>query len=220
MDCPKSVLPPIQPTKSVNDGFQTVNNKKKGKQGVPTDPSQGGFTKPIVGKKFQYQPKKPPSELKKVDVTKKKAADVPSTSGTKVDTSNKFNALSVDDTDDFGIPTKEVNKDVEAGSTMEEKKNESQKTSNTLHEMLVSDSMEVNKVGPTPIVEKIDELEKLLIDGKTTLVDDDGNPIKKIDYPGNKKDSPSTSSTKRVRGLTHSLRCERLLIPTVMKRRL
>ena len=44
---------------------------------------------------------------------------------------------------------------------MKEKKNESPKTSNTLREPLVSDSMEANEVGPTPIVEKIGEFEKL-----------------------------------------------------------
>ena len=57
-DCPKVVIPPVQPTKPVNDGFKTVNNKKKGKQGGPTIPGQGGFTKPVVGKHFQYQTQK------------------------------------------------------------------------------------------------------------------------------------------------------------------
>jgi hypothetical protein len=38
-----------------------------------------------------------------VDVTKEKAADVPSTSGTNVTTFNQFDALNMDDTEDFGI---------------------------------------------------------------------------------------------------------------------
>ncbi|GJS69595.1 hypothetical protein Tco_0702436 [Tanacetum coccineum] len=37
----------------------------------------------------------------------------------------------------------------------------------------------------TPIVDKIDKLEKLIIDGKVSLVDDEGKPLKKVDYPGN-----------------------------------
>ena len=36
----------------------------------------------------------------------------------------------------------------------------------------------------TPIVEKIKKLEKLIIDGKVTLMDDDGKPMKKVDYRG------------------------------------
>ncbi|GJZ40792.1 hypothetical protein Tco_0587678 [Tanacetum coccineum] len=36
----------------------------------------------------------------------------------------------------------------------------------------------------TPIVDKIGKLEKLIIEGKVTLVDDDGIPLKKVDYPG------------------------------------
>ena len=62
---------------------------------------------------------------------------------------------------------------------------ESVKTGATSQEPLVSDSMGTKEVGSTPIVEKISKLEKLLIDGKATLVDDDGHPI------------PSTSSIKR-----------------------
>ncbi|GJX18218.1 hypothetical protein Tco_0219050 [Tanacetum coccineum] len=36
----------------------------------------------------------------------------------------------------------------------------------------------------TPIVEKIDKLERLIIDGKLTLVDDEGKPPEKVDYSG------------------------------------
>nr|GEZ04609.1 hypothetical protein [Tanacetum cinerariifolium] len=36
----------------------------------------------------------------------------------------------------------------------------------------------------TPIVDKIRKLEKLIIIEKVTLVDDDGKPLKKVDYPG------------------------------------
>jgi hypothetical protein len=192
IDCPKVVLP-VQPTKPVNDGFTAVNNKKKGKQGVSTTQGKGGFTKPVVGKQFHYQPKKNPPEPKKVDGTKKKASNVASTSGTKITTSNQFDALDMDDTDGFGIPKVVTIKDVDAGSTMEANKDESVKTGassqvplvSDMQQPFVSDSMGTMEVGSTPIVEKISKLEKLLIDGKATLVDDAGHPI------------PSTSITKR-----------------------
>lgn len=109
-----------------------------------------------------------------------------SISGTKITTSNQFDALNMDDTDGFGIPTNDTNKDVDDGRIMEVNEDESIKTSTTSQEPLVSDSMGTKEVGSTPIVEKIGKLEKLLIDGKATLVDDDGLPI------------PSTSSTKTV----------------------
>ncbi|GKC61941.1 hypothetical protein Tco_1089539 [Tanacetum coccineum] len=36
----------------------------------------------------------------------------------------------------------------------------------------------------TLIVDKIGKIEKLIINGKVTLVDDNGKPLKKVDYPG------------------------------------
>ena len=50
--------------------------------------------------------------------------------------------------------------------------------------------MGTKEVGSTPIVEKIGKLEQLIIDGRATLVDDDGHPIQKVVYP-------TTSSSKR-----------------------
>ena len=37
----------------------------------------------------------------------------------------------------------------------------------------------------TPMVEKIGKIEKLIIEGKATLVDGDGKPLKKVDSSGN-----------------------------------
>jgi hypothetical protein len=138
-----------------------------------------------VGKQFQYQPKKTPPEPKKVGGTKKQPSDVVSSSGTKISTSNQFDALNMDDTDAFGIPTYETNMDVDAGRTMEVNEDTSVKTGTISQEPLVSDSMGTKEVGSTHIVEKISKLEKLLIDGKATLMDDEGHPI------------PSASVTKR-----------------------
>ena len=117
-------------------------NKKKGKKGVTTSTGKGGFTKPIVGKKFQYQPKKTPPAHKKVDTTKLNDADVGSTSGTKIVTSNQFDALNMDDTDTFGIPTNDTNKDVDSGCTMEANEDESLKTGNASQNPPVSDIQE------------------------------------------------------------------------------
>ncbi|GJV25551.1 hypothetical protein Tco_1378246 [Tanacetum coccineum] len=36
----------------------------------------------------------------------------------------------------------------------------------------------------THVIEKIDKIEKLIIDGKVTLVDDEGKPLEKVDYSG------------------------------------
>ncbi|GKD30526.1 zinc knuckle CX2CX4HX4C containing protein, partial [Tanacetum coccineum] len=36
----------------------------------------------------------------------------------------------------------------------------------------------------TPVIEKIDKIEKLIIDGKVTLVDDEGKPLEKVVYLG------------------------------------
>lgn len=110
-------------------------------------PIKGGFTKPSVGKKMQYRPKAPPPEPKKMDANKKKNADVQSTSGAKIVTSNQFDALNMADTDDFGIPTKEVTLEVKSGSTEEAKKDGSLKTATTSQEPLVRDPNEKEQVG-------------------------------------------------------------------------
>ncbi|WP_254554258.1 hypothetical protein, partial [Salmonella enterica] len=100
----------------------------KGKQGGSTIPGQGGFNKPVVGKQFQYQPKKTPTDPKKVEVTKKNASDLASSSGTKISTSTKFDALNMEYTDAFGIPSNDTNKDVDSGRTMEVTEDKSTKT--------------------------------------------------------------------------------------------
>nr|GEV43341.1 hypothetical protein [Tanacetum cinerariifolium] len=44
-------------------------------------------------------------------------------------------------------------------------------------------NVENGNISPTPIVKKIGKLEQLIIDRKCTLVDDDGKPLKRVDYP-------------------------------------
>ncbi|GJS52952.1 hypothetical protein Tco_0626314 [Tanacetum coccineum] len=59
-----------------------------------------------------------------------------------------------------------------------------------------------------PIVDKIDKLEKLIIDGKVSLVDDDGKPPKKVDYLG---DHDGTDKVERVANeMTSFLASERV----------
>nr|GEW95623.1 hypothetical protein [Tanacetum cinerariifolium] len=41
-----------------------------------------------------------------------------------------------------------------------------------------------SSIGTTHIVEKIDKLEKLIIDGKINLMDNEGKPLKNVDYSG------------------------------------
>ncbi|GJT40675.1 zinc finger protein GIS2-like protein [Tanacetum coccineum] len=44
--------------------------------------------------------------------------------------------------------------------------------------------VETNSTSTTPIVDKIKNMKKLIINRKVTLVDDDGKPLKRVDYPG------------------------------------
>ncbi|GJT60720.1 hypothetical protein Tco_1004253 [Tanacetum coccineum] len=46
-------------------------------------------------------------------------------------------------------------------------------------------NVETSSIRTTPIVDKIRKIEKLIVDGKLTLMDNDGKPLKKVDYPGN-----------------------------------
>ncbi|GKE09994.1 stigma-specific STIG1 family protein, partial [Tanacetum coccineum] len=45
-------------------------------------------------------------------------------------------------------------------------------------------NVETSSTSTTSIVDKIGKLKKLIVDGKVTLVDDDGKPLKKVNYPG------------------------------------
>ncbi|GKC85453.1 hypothetical protein Tco_1141170, partial [Tanacetum coccineum] len=41
-------------------------------------------------------------------------------------------------------------------------------------------NVDASSPSTTPVIEKIDKIEKLIIEGKVTLVDDDGNPLEKV----------------------------------------
>ncbi|GKB63612.1 hypothetical protein Tco_0919798 [Tanacetum coccineum] len=45
-------------------------------------------------------------------------------------------------------------------------------------------NVETSSTRTTPIVDRFRKIEKLIMDGKLTLVNNDGKPLKKVDYPG------------------------------------
>ncbi|GKF03619.1 hypothetical protein Tco_0030542, partial [Tanacetum coccineum] len=45
-------------------------------------------------------------------------------------------------------------------------------------------NVESSSTSTTSIAEKIDKIERLIIDGKVTLVDDEGKPLEKVDSSG------------------------------------
>ncbi|GKF06089.1 hypothetical protein Tco_0036757, partial [Tanacetum coccineum] len=47
----------------------------------------------------------------------------------------------------------------------------------------------------TPIAKKIDKIEKLIIYGQVTLVDDEGKPVEKVDYSGDHDSEDEVAST-------------------------
>ncbi|GKD46685.1 hypothetical protein Tco_1271330 [Tanacetum coccineum] len=52
-----------------------------------------------------------------------------------------------------------------------------------LFDVLNSVDNDGESTSTSPIVDKIGKIEKLIINGKLTLVDNDGKPLKKVDYP-------------------------------------
>nr|GEZ73422.1 hypothetical protein [Tanacetum cinerariifolium]GEZ73440.1 hypothetical protein [Tanacetum cinerariifolium]GEZ73450.1 hypothetical protein [Tanacetum cinerariifolium] len=44
-------------------------------------------------------------------------------------------------------------------------------------------NVKCSSTSTTPIIDKFEKFEKLIIDGKVTLMDDEGEPVKKVDYP-------------------------------------
>ncbi|GKB25152.1 hypothetical protein Tco_0864553, partial [Tanacetum coccineum] len=56
------------------------------------------------------------------------------------------------------------------------------------------ENVKTSSTSTTLIVDKIRKLEKLIIDGKVTLVDDDGKPLKKVDYPGDHESEDEVES--------------------------
>ncbi|GJS92247.1 putative reverse transcriptase domain-containing protein [Tanacetum coccineum] len=68
-------------------------------------------------------------------------------------------------------------------NTSENKKNNAEPT-NKVSKTNPFENVDSSSPSTTPIIEKIDKIEKLIIDGKVTLVDDEGKPLEKVDYSG------------------------------------
>nr|GEV02549.1 hypothetical protein [Tanacetum cinerariifolium] len=52
----------------------------------------------------------------------------------------------------------------------------------------------VGSSSTTPIVEKVDKIERLIIDGKVTLTDDEGKPLEKVDFSGDHNNEDEVES--------------------------
>nr|GEU51907.1 hypothetical protein [Tanacetum cinerariifolium] len=55
-------------------------------------------------------------------------------------------------------------------------------------------NVESSSINTIPIVNKINKIEKLIIEGKVTLVDDEGKHLKKVDYSGDKNSDDEVES--------------------------
>ncbi|GKB90707.1 hypothetical protein Tco_0962979, partial [Tanacetum coccineum] len=142
-----------------NPGLDVAKNLKK-----PSQASKGVSVGPKVGFKpaKEYKPvsKKPTANT---SGNKKKAVEPTK----EVSNSNSFDVLNlVDNDEELGTN----------GGT-------SNLASNRANSIGSFWNVETSSIATTPIIEKIGKIEKLIIDGKVTLVDDDGNLLKKVNYP-------------------------------------
>ncbi|GJR60277.1 copia protein [Tanacetum coccineum] len=72
-------------------------------------------------------------------------------------------------------------------------------------------NVQISRTRTTLIVDKIEKLEKLIIDGKVTLVND-GKPLKKVDYPGDHDCEDEVESVDN--DMTRSMASERVSFGT------
>nr|GEX65556.1 hypothetical protein [Tanacetum cinerariifolium] len=73
-------------------------------------------------------------------------------------------------------------------------------------------NVETSSTGTTSIVDKIEKLGKLIIDGKVTLVDNDGKSLKNIDYPGDHDSEDEVESVGN--DMTRSMSSEKVSFGT------
>ncbi|GJU55178.1 RNA-directed DNA polymerase, eukaryota, reverse transcriptase zinc-binding domain protein [Tanacetum coccineum] len=73
-------------------------------------------------------------------------------------------------------------------------------------------NVENSSTGNTPIIDKIRKFEDLLIDGQAILVDEDGNPLKKVECPGDYDSEDEVASVDN--DMARSLASERACFDT------
>ncbi|GJY73629.1 stigma-specific STIG1 family protein, partial [Tanacetum coccineum] len=138
-----------------------AKNLKKPSQasrGVPVGPKVG--FKPV--KKYRPVAKKPTANT---SGNKKKGVEPTK----EVSNSNPFDVLNL------VVNDEELGTDV-GGSNLASKEGSSIENSFW--------NVETSSISTTPIVEKTGKLKQLIIEGKVSLIDDDGKPLKKVDYSG------------------------------------
>ncbi|GJW53302.1 hypothetical protein Tco_0097387 [Tanacetum coccineum] len=69
-------------------------------------------------------------------------------------------------------------------------------------------NVETSSTRTTPIVDRFGKIEKLIMDGKLTLVDNDGKPLKNVDYPGDHDSEDEVESADN--DMAHSMAFERV----------
>ncbi|GJR78302.1 putative reverse transcriptase domain-containing protein [Tanacetum coccineum] len=145
-----------------NIGAGATKNLKKTSQtpkGIP------------VGQKMGFEPTKQVFQ----HVSKKPTAN---TSGKKKN--NAEPTKEVSESNPFEVITS-VENDMELGTNGGTSKLASQEANSSGSSFLNVDS---GSPSTTPIIEKIDKIEKLIIDERITLVDDEGKPLEKVVYSG------------------------------------
>ncbi|GKA03003.1 ribonuclease H-like domain-containing protein [Tanacetum coccineum] len=116
-----------------------------------------------------------PSVVVKISLNKKSTTNI---SGNKKN--NTEPTKKVSKSNSFEVLTS-VENDVELGTNCGTSNLASQEANSSRSSFWNVDS---SRLSTTPIIDKIDKIEKLIIDGKVTLVDDDGKPLEKVEYSG------------------------------------
>ncbi|GKC21128.1 hypothetical protein Tco_1023278 [Tanacetum coccineum] len=166
-----------------NPGFSVAKNLKK--------PSQAPKGVP-VGQKVGFKSAKecrPISKKPTANTSGNKKKDVEPTK--EVSNSNPFDVLNLVDNDgELGTN----------GGTLNLASNEVNSSGFSFW------NVETSSTITTPIVDKIRKIENIIIDGKVTLMDDDGKPLKKVNYPGDQDSEDEVESVDN--DMAHSMALE------------
>nr|GEU58591.1 hypothetical protein [Tanacetum cinerariifolium] len=159
-----SISSPLKPPMEEcpkNPGLGVAKNLKKSSQA-----SRGV----LIGLKVGFKPSKEYRPISKKSIANTSGNKKKGVEPTKeVSNSNPFDVLN------------SVDNDVELGTNRETSNLASNEANSSGSSFW---NVKTSSISTTPIVVKIRKLKKLIIDGKVTVVDDDGKPLKKVDYLG------------------------------------